>query len=413
MSRFLKKICILFIILCGIIGLYYFYSSHVKIFLIGLDGASWDIINPLIQENKLPYLQYLIKNGTYGVLKSISPMFSPPLWTTIATGKAREKHGIMGFVVKDVDSGVLIPVTSNLRKVEAIWNILTNFNKRSIVLNYPVTYPPEKINGIMYGKLKYPPFLVNLKLNFSSYLNYPLVYPENISSILSELYDRASLKFDPNFEELNDLILGEEFSLYFLKQKWDFFTIYINSIDSAQHRYWKYMEPEKFKEAVWDIKPEDLIKFRYRIQDTYIQTNNFIGEILKKIDKKTIIFIVSDHGGEPMQEFDPKMPHISGKHNINGIIIIKGKNIKRNFVLKEASILDITPTILYLLGLPVGRDMDGRVLREIVTPFFRFLHPVKYISTYEKPGRTKYDKPIISPFDKKILEELRSLGYIQ
>lgn len=411
-------------ILTGVIGIgaifafCYLSNSKVKIVLVGVDGATWDVMNPLIEQGKLPNIKRLMDKGAYGNLESIEPMLSPALWTTIATGKSFEKHGIKSFTVTPPGFKKQMPVTSNLRRTKAIWNILTDRRKKSIVINYYVTYPPEEINGTMISRLDYSPEHSYRKhLSYYKQLNYPyMTYPASVEPIVCNLVTQAitNLNLTGVHKELADLLILEKVTLNFIDQQWDFFTTYTRSTDEAGHLYWKYMEPDKFEDKRWGVLEEDIERYGGRIEEIYIEADNFIGKMLSKIDKDTITIIVSDHGMRAASQFKPKCSMDSGVHDINGIIIISGRNIKANHIIKNASVLDITPTILFLLGLPVGKDMDGEVLTEAIAPLCRFLHPIKYVETYDADWKKdKAEEPVASPFDKQIIERLKSLGYLQ
>src|SRR5262245_16290999 len=121
--------------------------SQQKIFLIGLDGASWNLINPLLKQGKLPHFQQLIQTGTYASLKSFVPTKSPILWTSIATGKVPKKHGIGNFTAEK--DGKVIPVSGTQRITKAFWNILSEYGITVGVVNWWVTWPPEKVNGFV------------------------------------------------------------------------------------------------------------------------------------------------------------------------------------------------------------------------------------------------------------------------
>jgi len=125
-----------------------------KVVLIGVDGATPDLIDKWVNEGKLPNFQKLRENGTWGKLKSTTPPFSAPAWTSIVTGCNPGKHGIYGFE----STGTLEPhlINSRHRKVPAIWSFLTSIGMKSIVVNVPGTYPPEKINGAMITGLLTP-----------------------------------------------------------------------------------------------------------------------------------------------------------------------------------------------------------------------------------------------------------------
>ena len=114
-----------------------------KVCVIGIDGATWHVIMPLVNEGKMPNMAKLMNQGVYGNLKSMEPSISPVIWTTIATGKEPAQHGIEGFIVKMPDGYERVPITSDMRKVKAIWNILSDYEKKVGVISWWVTRPQE------------------------------------------------------------------------------------------------------------------------------------------------------------------------------------------------------------------------------------------------------------------------------
>src|SRR5664279_1205341 len=120
-----------------------------KVLLVGWDAADWEMIDPLIERNQMPALARLLKGGVRGNLATIQPVLSPMLWTSIATGKRADKHGICGFTEPLPDGTGIGPVRSTSRKCKAFWNILSQNELRSNVVGWFATDPPEPINGVM------------------------------------------------------------------------------------------------------------------------------------------------------------------------------------------------------------------------------------------------------------------------
>ena len=116
-----------------------------KILLIGWDGADWRAIRPIIDKGLMPHLQGMIERGVHGNLSTISPILSPMLWTSIATGKRPFKHGIHGFTEPDPTSGGVRPITNLARKTKAVWNILQQNGLRSNLIGWWPSHPAEPI----------------------------------------------------------------------------------------------------------------------------------------------------------------------------------------------------------------------------------------------------------------------------
>ena len=121
--------------------------TNVKVMLIGIDGATFSVIDPLIAEGALPNLQRLIENGTRSTLKSKRPMISPPIWTSMVTGRRRTAHGIHTFIRKGQKEGEKVLYTSNDRRVSALWNWFGPFGKTVGFVGWWVSWPAEPVNG--------------------------------------------------------------------------------------------------------------------------------------------------------------------------------------------------------------------------------------------------------------------------
>jgi len=244
-----------------------------KVIIIGLDGATFDLIAPWANEGKLPNFKKLMKKGTWGELESTIPHVTPPAWTSMTTGKNPAKHGIFEFMgmERTNDEWEFRLYTSRNKKTKEIWNYLGN--KKSIVINLPLTYPPYKINGLMVTGMLTP----DTDSNFT--------YPKELKKEILKLF--PSYKIELNWSEykgkkqkfLKDLykMTDERIKLfwYFLKMDWQFFFFVFIGTDRIQH-------------IIWD--DNELLKY-------YMYLDEFLGELMKKIkNEDTYLFLVSDHG---------------------------------------------------------------------------------------------------------------------
>ena len=118
-----------------------------RVLLIGWDAADWAFLTPLLDGGKMPNLQRLIETGTSGRIATLQPILSPILWTSIATGKRGDKHGVLSFIEPTPDGKGVRPVSSYSRRAKALWNILSQLGRRSIVVNWFASHPAERING--------------------------------------------------------------------------------------------------------------------------------------------------------------------------------------------------------------------------------------------------------------------------
>ena len=426
-----------------------FLPEH-PILLIGMDGATWKIIDPLIKEGRLPNLTKLIKTGTRATLESIHPMVSPLIWTSIATGKKEDKHGINNW---DVDGK---PVASSMRKTKAIWNILSEKGIPVGLNGYLVTWPVEPVNGYNFSyRGYYTPDYEKYSWLDSWFGVKETVYPAELLEDYGpfwawqphseENYQKlkrfVNLDFNPNYKELdqnspeymaNSLIDKRLLWVYprdestlllaihLLKAQPDGFSaIYFQGIDFLSHAFWKYTFPEEFPESVTsDISRMEIDAIEGAIPAYYEYMDECLGKLLEGINPATNIIILSDHGFQRWAremdnpEDDPYW-YLSGNHESRAILDLNGPDFKEGYRLKDRSVLDITPTILYLFGLPIGEDMDGKVLTDAITDSFRTKHDITKISTYDTNQSAQTSLPRRSAADKEEIERLRALGYIK
>ena len=264
-----------------------------KVFVIGLDGATWNIIDPLIAKGELPTIKSLIGNGTRAVLQSTLIPLSPAAWNSFATGCDPNKHGIFDFFGRE--KGTYEPITYNSRdrKRDALWNILSREGKKVGILNIPGTYPVEKVNGFMISGFPTPEELEDF------------TYPTNL---LSELKTELGkdFRFQPQVQLFDEeLFLKEMYVLtdyvfqatnYLMNHyQWDFLMTVFVGTDAFSHAFWKYMDP---KHPLYDANaPAD---FKNAIVNIYKELDKKIDLLMKNIDSDTTVFLMSDHGFGPL-----------------------------------------------------------------------------------------------------------------
>lgn len=406
-----------------------------RVYLIGLDGASWNLMEQPLREGKLPNFKRLMEGGSYGPLQSFVPTKSPILWTSIATGKTQLKHGIGNFTAEK--DGKMIPVSGSQRVVKAFWNIASDYGLSTGVINWWVTWPPEKVNGYMISDrwrngnakqlegmvLTYPPDLdkelPKIGLTKEKYLEDcqkfglpTAVHPPAQSKNVDLLFDGYKTYWG------QDKAVREACRRMTAKHPVDVFGVVFRIIDVSSHLYWTYLDADlvdkmRAKQAAGTMTPEDIktidAAFVKLIEPIYIYADHILGEFLKYQDKDTTYIICSDHG---FKFEEGRYGHSSMKQPPDGVVILNGPMFKRNNRIDGATLLDITPTLLYLEGIPLGRDMDGKVLFKAFYPDFIKKYPPTLVASHDKGMRQK-GEPASSAMDQQILEDLRSLGYIQ
>ncbi len=403
-----------------------------KVLLIGWDAADWKVIYPLIQQGKMPTLAKFISEGVHGKIKTLDPPLSPMLWTSMATGYRADKHGITGFVEPLADNSGIRPVTSTSRKVKAIWNILHQNELKSNIVGWWPSNPAEPINGVMVSNLFQQ---ANKPLGEEWDMPDGTIHPKEMVDILKELRVHPSemtgahiTPFIPNIKDIDTKkdkrpvsvakILAHAASIHaastYLQREteWDFMAVYHDAVDHFSHLSMKFHPPHRKgipKKLYENYK--DVVNAGYMFHDM------MLDRTLQMVDDDTIVMIVSDHGFHSdhlRPKYLIKEPAAPAQeHSPYGIICMRGPGIKKGEMIHGASVLDVTPTLLTLFGLPVGENMEGKPLIQA------FDKPIKVdtIKDWEKVegecGMHPSDLQEDPWAAQEAMQQLIELGYIE
>jgi len=500
-----------------------------KLIIVGLDGATWSVIDPLIQKGKLPHMARLIREGARGVLRSLDPMISTMLWTCISSGKLPDDHGVRDFAV-----------SSRAVRCKRLWDIFEDAGYTSGVYGHLITWPPDPVNGFMVpgafalGPETHPPDLAFLRRlameevsgkrrRLRDILGYAWkgwrhgVRPKTLWGLGTHLALSTLGRIEPQMDfyrkRLLKLWVDTDVFCHLMKAyRPQFSFFYTHLLDSTQHLFWKYHQPEPFG----DLPREDLGRYSGIVAQAYEQSDRALGRMLAAAGPNTTVMIISDHGAQAAEnaregaawtirtenllkmldlwgrvsavnigfhlylsprierpgakeklieifrgivEEDGSQPvfevipmehsylkvmvpedrleqlkgttvrvgeercrfedlveistgRLSGAHHPEGICILWGRPIKRGARLSSANLLDVTPTALMLMGLPVADDMSGRPLMEAVSEKFQASHPLRRCPTYEDRRRTEGDADEHEPMPEELVKQLKALGYL-
>jgi predicted AlkP superfamily phosphohydrolase/phosphomutase len=270
-----------------------------KIFVIGWDSATWDLIRPWIAEGKLPNLAKLVAEGVSGPLESVIPPLTPPAWTSFMTGKNPGKHGIFHFLEPQPGSYAMRYSNAGSRRTTTAWRLLSTAGYRVGTINVPFTYPPEQFQGFQISGMDTPS-------EKSAFIHPPELRAE-LESALGPLHLETRYlggmttkeKYQKTLEEMAALDLQwTKVALYLLdKHPVDIMMLTFMSIDTVQHHFWQYMDPTHFLHNAKDA--ED---FGNAVLNTYQRLDHAIGELTSKLPEGTAVFVVSDHGAGPVSD---------------------------------------------------------------------------------------------------------------
>jgi predicted AlkP superfamily phosphohydrolase/phosphomutase len=283
-----------------------------RVLVIGLDGATWDVLNPLMRDGKLPNLKALLDKSARGVVMSTIPPVTAAAWTSFSTGKNPGKHGLVDFVYFPNHGYRVTIANSTTRTAATIWNLLSERELRVGVVSVPMTYPPEKVNGVMVTDMMTP--------NASVQYTYP---PE----LKQELLDKVGPFVITPGEGENpseptvyldkvraDVKSSADYALYLLKKEpYAFFMYVFGIVDVLQHQFWYLVEadPKNLNEPDRALRDKVIAIFE--------QVDESVGEMAKQADDNTLIVLMSDHGFGPMKGF----MHVNNFLLDNGYLVLE------------------------------------------------------------------------------------------
>lgn len=497
--------------------------------LLGVDGMEWSVIDDLSKKGQLPNITALRARAATAKLATAYGANSPIVWTTVATGMDKEVHGITNFDVA-TDAGTA-PVSSTMRKVPAIWNMVTLLNRRVMALGWWGSWPSEAVNGIVVSDRAHR--AVEGRVSPASF---EATFAAELKTINA---DRSLFPVDED-AGAEDRIMA----YYLIKNAaagsgYNLLMAYIHGTDLVSHKYWKYYRPDGFS----SIDPEMQKKYGDVLPAKYRAVDAMIGKLVKAMDPKTNLVLISDHGFGPLPEefikvsldLDPLLAHLgflaqsngavdlsrtkvynydtagfqmqkmvrfalagrekggtvtadqmpairaqltaalakvtykdgspafllrdakpyeqkkgadfiievvpahatatlhyqgangaeiwtdvvkaivehSGGHGWEppGVFLAAGPDINPKGAIDGIRIHDITPTLLYGMGLPLARDFAGKAQTGLYTAAFQQAHPAQWLESY---GKLQNAKPTQNTeTDVELLERLREMGYIE
>ena len=269
--------------------------TQEKLLLIGIDGATFDVIDPLLKAGKLPHLSRIIQKGCRATLNSLLIPTSPLSWSSIVTGKNAGKHRIFHFTEKIPGHYSIRFMNAGMRHGQAVWKILSRHGKRVIVVNVPITYPPDQVSGYMVSGFDAP----DEKSNYT----HPPQLAEDIKKWIGpytiDLRLRSSVTKGKRAQVLQDARKMEEKKAALTcklmkKDNWDFLMIVFNICDRIQHWFWQYMDTNH-----QNYTAEEAEIYGDAIFQSYQTADMLIGRLLDEAPESSRVMVISDHGFGP------------------------------------------------------------------------------------------------------------------
>lgn len=393
-------------------------DSHIRMLM--FDGASLDVISVLVAEGRLPNIARIFDQGAVLHLATLRPTQAEPVWSAVATGRYPIYNGVRSAVIYRALGGTPIqllpdycftqalvtlgflseePQTATDLLARPIWSILGDRGATVGVIGWPLTQPAPVVNGFSVSDVFHRLSDTELSLDAS-----PALWP---SGLLDEVRTALQTPVDPDPVSLftatgapqptNDYdvrrdqapVLADRVHLQLLNALETaaprLLAVRFPGIDAVGHRFLRYANPSAFG----DVSEAEREKFGGVLNQYYGFLDMLIGRELARVGPNDLLLVVSAFGMEPLSpgkrvlEVIAGNPQISGTHEPapDGFVLAFGSSVAAGRPAR-ASVVDLAPTILYFLGLPVGRDMDGFARIDLFKPAFTSDKPVTYIPSY-------------------------------
>ena len=408
-----------------------------RVIFIGLDGADWSLLDQYMARGVMPELAKLVETGASGSLKTLQPPLSPLVWTTMLTGTSPLQHRILDFLHVNPVTGKREPITSDERKVPAIWNMATYAGKRAGAFGFWATYPAEPVNGVLvsdrlfaflYGEQSPPPGVVS-PASLDQWARDGLQRAQQrvgyaeVRAILPWLTESefrgAAQIVDPYSHPVSGLrrILIET-SVYeslgrdwFTREKPDLLLVYIQGTDSVGHVFAPYAPPRQPS-----VSAADYERYKDVPEHYFARIDRLLGEYAAlAASTGSVLMIASDHGflwGEGRPETLSSAANVTAAkwHSDTGIYVIVGPGIEATRGHHASGSVDqVCATLASLAGLPPGKNVAGPPLPGVAPIDAEAVDYAAHFTPAPIPPSRAADS---NPENEEALAKLRALGYI-
>lgn len=386
-------------------------GSRPRLAVVGLDGATLDAILPLAEQGELPFFHTLLQEGAYARLQSLSPVRPAALWTTLATGQHPYHHGILddhatpahflsgdpllrllpasiGFRTWGTFGAVPVELTAEHRRSLAVWEILPRLGVDPALVGWPVSAPlPE---GLVFG------FSDSF---FEGRLTEATATPPEAAQ-RGLLFQLADDDLDPALVEefgsdpgtavttaLAGDVWRESLFTFLFEQhpEIDVALLVLPGLAEVERRAYGGYAAVQFEGASSDASQQAA----RHVVAYYRHLDAFLARLWGRLTPRRMLAVVSVHGFEEPASWRRLLPRsprdrLRGEtHGApDGVLMLLGEGLRKGALVQDAELVDVLPTLLYGLGLPLARDLDGRVLTEAYARSFLAAQPLTFVPSY-------------------------------
>ncbi|MFY9551011.1 MAG: alkaline phosphatase family protein [Thermoanaerobaculia bacterium] len=360
-------------------------GERAPVIWIGLDGLDWELLDRLSADGRLPNWKRLTEEGWTAKLSSPYPLISPILWTSAATGLPPDLHRVLDFQEVDPKTGRKVPISGDSRAAPAVWNIASQVGRKVGVVGWWATHPAEEVNGFFVSDRVSPMLFSGLSLSGSTY---PTALEAGVAQVAQRdgRVDGADLA--PYLEMPASEIAGELSSgagmenrvvalsrilsatrvtqriardLYD-RERPDLTAVYFEGTDEVGHVFASFTPP---RADCRDTSDADYRNYSRAVATYYAAVDRILGQWMRRAEEDGGVLLVhSDHGfkwgsDRPCGLSSGNWATAAFWHRPEGVLALWGRGVERGRPRGTASLYDIAPTVLALIGAPADRRMAG------------------------------------------------------
>ena len=412
------------------------HPPRTRVVILGLDGLEYNALHRYAKD--LPHLTKLLAEGAHAEMEVTTPIMSPILWTTMASGYPADVHGVGGWT-----NGQGRSFTGADVRVERIWDALSADGRKSVVSGWLMTWPA----GIVRGQLLSDRFVWTLPMSRDEGQDvveeHPQVttYPDTLATRAAALLpDQAWLDASPLAYQVKEYgapshpLRRDELHLRVFEALWptsdaEFGAVYLNGADQVSHIYWPFIEPEVQREIRLDpsahkrqvdeilrrhpnhamppwgetgLTSDHLGEAAQWVPDYYRYLDSVLGRVEAVVGPDTTLLVVSDHGFQ----VSGSKPLVEGQHRGVAVFAAIGPHVKAGATGK-VHVYDVAPTVYALLGLPAAADMPGKVATDLFD-----VVPLAPVATRTLERGVIEVGAGSSAGDQALKSQLEALGYV-
>jgi predicted AlkP superfamily phosphohydrolase/phosphomutase len=269
-----------------------------RVFVLGLDGATFDLIGPWIDSGELPNLRSIADAGVRGTLESVYPPLTPCAWPSFFMGKNPGKHGLFGYKIRRKGSYEEVPLASSDRRGRTLFELIGDQGGKVAVLSVPMTYPASEVAGVMTTCI----FTPKLPDPYAADCAFPPEFKDEMKRVIGTFRIHPEHVYAKG--RIDELIRDYEETLeqriklceHVLKTRpWDFAIAVLNETDHIQHQLWHVIDPSHQAHD-----PAEAARHGSVIKDFWVRLDREIGRILAALPPDTTVMVMSDHGHGPI-----------------------------------------------------------------------------------------------------------------